>query len=505
MAVRSHIQQLFKAVPADSLAFFRVCFGFVLVWEVLRYFQYHWIDNYYIQPEFYFKYFGFEWVQPWADESMYLHFAALGVVAACVAMGLFYRFAALLLVPLFAYIFLLDQTRYLNHFYLVILLSMLMVLLPAHRDWSFDSAGKPLAERTVPNWAVWLLRAQLGLVYFYAGVAKLNADWLGGEPVRMWMAERTHFPYVGSWIDSEAMVYIMSYGGLWLDLFAFPLLLWKRTRLPMFLLCVFFHSSNKFLFNIGIFPYLMLAGTTIFFAPDWPRKLVDWALAKDLRRQVEGDKLNGPLASMELQTSAAQTPAPQDLQENTGPELPIKGAPTPSGAVLLGFIALWFALQILIPLRHFTYPGLVHWTEEGHRFAWHMKLRSKGGRATFRVVDPVSGRAWKVDPNSYLEPKQARKMATRPDMLLQFVHYLEEQWRQDYELADVEIYADCKCSLNGRRRVPLIDPERDLSKEARNLKHADWILPLNEPLRPPLDTTNLKRLEPASGSELPDQ
>ena len=81
-----------------------------------------------------------------------------------------------------------------------------------------------------------------------------------------------------------------------------------------------------------------------------------------------------------------------------------------------------------MPLRHLLYPGNVSWTEEGHRFAWHMMLREKSGRAIFTVTDPASGRVWRVRLSDHLTPRQIRKMSTRPDMLLQFAHYLARIW-----------------------------------------------------------------------------
>ena len=98
---------------------FGVLFGALMLWEVGRYFSHNWIELYYIEPKFHFTYYGFSWVRPWPGEWMHVHFLALGVLAVLILVGLCYRIAAALFFLGFTYVFLLDQARYLNHFYLV--------------------------------------------------------------------------------------------------------------------------------------------------------------------------------------------------------------------------------------------------------------------------------------------------------------------------------------------------------------------------------------------------
>jgi len=149
--------------------------------------------------------------------------------------------------------------------------------------------------------------------------------------------------------------------------------------------------------------------------------------------------------------------------------------------LLLGFIGVWLAFQVLFPLRHLLYPGSPSWTEQGHRFAWQMKLRDKDAEATFFVRDPATGREWRVALERYLLRHQAREMESRPDMILQFAHYLAREWAQTHGVERAEVRARVCASLNGRKAVLLIDPDRDLARVERSLRHADWILPLREP------------------------
>ncbi len=196
--------RLFAPVDIASLVFFRIAFGTIMAVEVLRYFYHGWIRRYYIDPTYHFSYYGFEWVQPWPGIGMYLHFIALGALAICIAYGFWYRVSTVLFFLGFTYVFLLDQANYLNHFYLIVLISFLMIFIPAHRSFSVDALERPqLRSETAPAWALWVLMAQMAIVYFYGGLAKLNDDWLRGEPIRTWLASRMDFPVIGPLFAEE--------------------------------------------------------------------------------------------------------------------------------------------------------------------------------------------------------------------------------------------------------------------------------------------------------------
>jgi vitamin K-dependent gamma-carboxylase len=444
-SLTSWLPRLFAPSDIASLVVARVAFGAIMLYEVWRYFSNDWIYAYYIEPTFYFSYFGFDWVKPWPGDGMYIHFFALGVLSTFIMIGFLYRLSATLFFLGFSYVFLLDETRYLNHFYLICLLAFLLIFLPTHRAFSVDSTIRPQIESTtVPAWALWTLRAQVGIAYFFAGVAKINGDWLQGEPMRMWLADRAHFPIVGPFFTQEWVVYLFSYGGLLFDLLVVPALLWHRTRPYAFVLAIGFHLMNASLFSIGIFPWLMIVATTLFFPPDWPRRFLPF-----LRTQ------------------------------HTGAACPIKLSRRQVGIALA--LGLYFLGQVLMPLRHFLYPGDPNWTEEGHRFSWHMKLRTKGGTATFFATDPDRNITWEISPADYLTSRQRDVMDTHPDMILQFAHYLARELRARGH-PNIEIRARAMVTLNGRPRVPMVNERVDLAKESRSLLPSDWIIPLREPL-----------------------
>ena len=271
------IDHLFEEVDAASLVFLRVSFGIIMLVEVWRFWSHGWIERYFIDPDLYFKYYGFEWVEPWPGTGMYWHFVLIAVLAFLIMVGALYRLAAVLFFLAFTYVFLLDQARYLNHFYLVILMAFILMVVPANRAFAVDARLRPGTRRdTVPAWSVWMFRLQFEVLYIYAGVVKVNADWLRLEPMGMWLARRDDWAIIGPLFNQDWVVAVAAYGAIAVHLIGAPLLLFRRTRAFVMVLYFIFHLMNHFLFQIGIFPWLAMAGTLVFLEPDWPRSALRW-------------------------------------------------------------------------------------------------------------------------------------------------------------------------------------------------------------------------------------
>ena len=442
---------MYRPVDSASLVAFRIGFGSLMAWEAYRYLELGRVERYYMDPIYTFTYWGFDWIQPWAGEGMIIHFWALGIFALLMMVGYYYRLSAWIFFFAFTYVSLLDKAKYLNHFYLIALISFLMAIVPAHASYSVDARRNPkVKSSTVPFWSVAVLRMMVGIAYLYGGIAKLNADWLQGWPMRMWVASRDDVWFIGDFATHPWAGLVFSYGGLIVDLILVPMLLWPRTRIAGFMLVLVFNLMNQQMFTIGIFPWFMMAGSTIFFNPDWPKRALEFLL--------EGKKIFAKVK--------AKAPKKFSLRQQWV-----------AGVVLV--FAVW---QILFPFRHFLYPGNVSWTEEGHMFAWHMKLRSKQGRTNFTVVDPNTYRTFAIELEDYLTDRQIRKMTTRPDMMLQFAYYIEDVYKEK-GIEDPAIYVDAMVRLNGRPYQQMIDPTVDLTTVSRHpFQHADWILPLTTPL-----------------------
>ena len=436
-----------QPVDGSSAAVFRIAFGLVALTAVIRFFAYDWIDQLYVEPAHHFSYVGFEWVHAWPAPWMQLHVAALGVLALAITLGWRYRASALLFTLGFTYIELIDKTTYLNHYYFISLAGMLLCILPTHRAWSLD-ARRLRSDGAVPRWTVWALRSQVAVVYAFAGLAKLNPDWLlNAAPLRIWLPQHAELPLIGSLLDELWVAYALSWAGAAFDLTVVAWLLWGRSRPIAFVVLIAFHLITGQLFMIGVFPWMMIAAALIFFAPDWPRRL-QWF--RPARRPE-------PATPLEPRAVAA------------------RGQPTRRARALVLIALVAVAVQIVVPLRHQLYPGSVRWNEEGYRFSWRVLLTEKVGSVEYRVTDSADGRTWLVDPATYLSALQAERMTTQPDLILATAQII----RDDYAARgqDVEVRADAFVAVNGRPYARLIDPEIDLARERQGVGAKRWILP----------------------------
>jgi hypothetical protein len=281
-------------------------------------------------------------------------------------------------------------------------------------------------------------------VYFYAGAAKLNSDWLWqGEPLRLWLGTFTDTPVLGPLFEERWLATGMSWAGALYDLSVAPLLMWRRTRAFAFAAAVVFHVSVWLMFPIGIFPWVMLVGATLFFEPGWPRR---WLT-----------RISSRIGSVSLPSAPRATPP-----------------------ALLVVVGVHLIVQVLVPLRFLLYPGWVNWSEEGFRFAWRVMLVEKAGQVEFEVVVPSARKRFQVFPRRELTALQYRMMATQPDMIHQYALHLKHRYAER-GYPDAEVYARAWVSLNGRPSHALIDPNVDLASEPRSLRPSRFIVPLPRP------------------------
>jgi hypothetical protein len=440
---------LFAPVDIASLVFFRVYFGAMMLWELWDLYAKGLIKTVYVDARFHFTFYGFEWVRPWPGNGMYWHFALLAVLAAFVMAGFVYRASALLLWLGFTYVFLLERAVYLNHYYLTCLLCFVLIFLPAHRAWSIDvKLGPQIRTDFVPAWTLWLLRFQVALPYVFGGIAKLNTDWLQGQPMQMWLSISVWRYLFGPIFEEHWVALAFSWGGLVFDLAIVPLLMWPRTRAIAFSVAVAFHLMNAFMLDIGIFPWLMIGATTVFFRPDWPRHVI-----------------TQPGVPTKLPAPPAPWPTP----------------PIRAQKIIAALLAVYALVHVVLPLRHWLYPGNSLWTDEGATFSWHMMLRAKVNALRIVVTDSATGKSSPADLSRWLSPLQIERMGHDPEMMREFAVFLRQKHQDQGEDIDVRVVG--WCSLNGRKPQRLIDPSVDLSRQTRALGHQSYILPLREPFR----------------------
>ncbi|MFY0598508.1 MAG: HTTM domain-containing protein [Cyclobacteriaceae bacterium] len=437
-------ERLFRPVDNSPLVFFRIAFGFLLVAEAWGAIAVGWVKEVFIDPQYFFTFIGFSWLETLAGNTMYFYFFAMGAAGVMVMLGLYYRLSMAMYAILWAGSYFFHKEAYNNHHYLMVILTALMVFVPANQYASLDVKRNPkIKSLTCPQWCIWIFASLMAVVYFYASVAKLYPDWLNAEPISIWFEAKKNYWLIGPLLTKSWFHYFISWGGILFDFFIVPALIWKKTRKYAFMVSLFFHLFNSAIFQIGVFPYLAIAIEVFFIEPDLIRRLFF--------------KNKPPISKEHLKRDTYKV----------------------NNAVLV-VLGLFLTIQVLLPLRHWLYQGNVHWTEEGHRLSWHMMLRSKNGYVSMKVVDNDSGQSWFIKSSDYLTSKQSRAIAVHPDMLWQFVQILKNDFRsQGHD--NVSIFAIGKARLNKSDYQELYDPSYDLaSVEWQPFEHSEWLLPLAE-------------------------
>ncbi len=396
-----------------------------------------------ITGNYHFSYQLFPFVKPWSNPTlMHAHFVVNFILGVLVALGFFYRYTVWLFFLTGTSLFLMEKSLYINHIYLYCLCIFLFGFLPANRGWSWDVWRKPeLAVSEVPAWTVYILIFQISLVYLFAGIAKINADWLQAQPIQIWLSERGNYPFIGSWLTQPWYAYLVAYGGLFFDLLVVPLMLWPKTRLFTFIVGIFFHVTNVATFGIGTFPWFSIAATALFFPPAVFRKWLDKKLL---------------------------APGTKTFTYQNQPKL------------VYGVIGVFVIIQLLAPLRPHLYSGNASWTEEGHFFAWRMMLRAKRGYIQFFVKDGPNGTPKVVPLDAHLNTRQITKMQGNPDMILQFAHYLEDYYRREEGYQQPEVNVKGRVKLNARKSQAIVDEQINLVQEKRGWHPYPWILRLEK-------------------------
>lgn len=455
MGIKANIDRFFsKETSIAPLVVFRIIFGGLMLFGISRFMIKGWVDQLYIQPEYYFGYLGFEWVTPLHGSWMYLPFILMLIASVGIIFGAFYRISSFIFFISFTYVELLDKSNYLNHYYFVSLMAFLMMLVPAHRYLSVDSAIFPQIRRKITfKWHIDIIKFQLACVYIFAGIAKINSDWLfDAQPLKTWLQAHHSMPVFGDLLRSEWLAYAFSWTGCFYDLFIVFFLIMDRTRPFAYLAVIFFHFVTWYLFPIGVFPWVMIFSTLIFFSPAFHSSLIN------AMRKLFGK------SSVRFKSARILPRTP---------------------AVLKGFIIVYISAQILIPFRFVLYPGDLFWNEEGFRFSWRVMLMHKEGHATFYVRDPETGKEIEIDNSRFLTQTQEDQMATQPDMIIQYARILKTYYNgrklefagQQFVIENPEVYAQIYVSLNGRPSQLFVDKKVDLSLQPYNLKHRDWIEP----------------------------
>ena len=434
------------------LATLRIAFGAIMLVSTLRFISRGWVSSFYINPRFHFTFYGFGWVKPFGEAGTYALFALMAIAALMVTIGLLYRAAIILFFLTFSYAELMDKTTYLNHYYFVSIVAFLLILVPAGRYFSVDARLWPQSKVDyVPGWCINIFKLQLVLVYFFAGLSKLNYDWLiAAMPLRIWLPANSQLWLVGGLLTQLWIAYVFSWFGFLFDLLIGFFLLNDRYRGWAYLLVLIFHLSTGWFFKIGMFPYIMIFVTLVFFSTETHLKIL---------------KAIGRLFGAK----------PQNVAPDKTYQLP-----SAAKAIVTAVLVLHFILQIVVPFRYLMYPGKLYWTEEGYRFSWRVMLMEKGGTAFFHVKDPRTGKRAEVINSEYLTSFQETQMSTQPDMILQYAHFLADVYRKK-GIQNPVVTAESYVTLNGSGSRLFIDTTVNLAAQQETMfGHNKWIRPFKD-------------------------
>ena len=421
-----------SVVPLVTL---RRCFALLVLFSTIRFVLNGWVHTQVLDPTWTFPFDGFEWLprpNVWGAASLFSGMM-LGGLLMLREQGA--RLGALLFFLCFTYVELLDKSNYLNHYYFVSLVAFMLIWLPT--TWRTPQ---------VPKVVVFSFRFMLGLVYGYAGLAKLNADWiLHAQPLAMWLPQHSAVPVLGKCFAMREVAFLFSWAGAAFDLVAPFALFSDRVRPYFYPILVTFHVLTWVLFPIGVFPWVMIACTTVFFTDSWHEAL--WA------------KLQKWLPQAKLTPTEVKWPSWKQVA-----------------------LVTFLLIQGVFPWRHLAYDGSVFWHEAGYRFGWRVMLMEKAGWTTF-FIQNEEGEEREFPTGSFLTPNQDKMMSTQPDLMVQTAKHIRQIWDDAYG-ERVKVRAEVWATLNGRRSQLMVDPFEDLASLENGWEPRTFVLPLDSVIRP---------------------
>lgn len=429
------MKKLFQPIDNAPLIIFRIFLGFLLAAETFGAILTGWVKRVLIDPEFTFSHIGMEWLQPLPGYGMYFYFCLMGICGILVMLGYKYRFSLGLFTILWTGVYLMQKTSYNNHYYLLILVCLIMLFLPANKYASLDVRNNPLIKQnTMPQWCSFVMIFQVTIVYFYATVAKFYPGWLNGSFTAI-ILSNTEFLSFRKIFSQHWFHLFIAYSGIAFDMLIVPLLLWRRTRTIAFLAAISFHIFNAIFLQIGIFPFFALSFIVFFYPPEKIRSIF-------FKKKI-------PLEYAE------------PLSQNK--------------SALVYFFIPFFIIQLILPIRHHFIKGDVLWTEEGHRLSWRMMLRQRQGYATFKIIDKKTQKEIPYNHLKRLTQKQQGFVSCNPDGIWQMAQIIKKEFAS--KGTDVSIYVNAKTSINGEKYKTLINPETDMAAAKWNyFFHNEWIL-----------------------------
>tara|TARA_Y100001934_G_C12267919_1_gene733341 strand:- start:11 stop:1327 length:1317 start_codon:yes stop_codon:yes gene_type:complete len=428
-------------VSGITISIFRILFGIVLSLQSIYWVITGFIQKNIIDPTFLFPFI--KNVTPLSDNLMIYGLNGLLVISPILMIiNKFYKIGLVIYLLSFTYLWVLCQGYFNNHYYLISLICFLLLF--------SKSPFSRIEKVRVPQFHLYSLIFLIVAVYIIAGINKLNPYWLYDVQPMTFILSKAGLK------ESSFLIPLLSYLGLFFDLFIGPILLFKKTRNYGIVFSIFFHVLNFIIFllvggEIGFFPFIMIATLILFIEPSWIEERLLTNNARILSRQ----NLNVHLTYLLL---------------------------------------IFLSLQIIIPFRHFFFKGYVDYNGIGQRFSWRLKNMYKEpvtqpGLINFTVLtsngDTVStfhlGNINKA--NIILTDRQKTNLIYYPNMIPVFAKKIEDKFQESINNKNFDfiIHGECEIGFMGRKSELLFSPKIDLTKiSSLSHKTNSWLNPLKQ-------------------------
>lgn len=449
--IKKFRRSLFQEVHPASLGLFRILVGIVLFCQTSWFIGVDFISENIYKPVVHFQFF--EFLSPLPKNIMKLLMFCLLTSSALITIGKWFKYACAFFCISFTYLWLLDKGYFNNHYYFISLLTFLLMFTNAD-SWGAVGTNEKSRKTSIPYWQVFIIKAQIVIVFFVAGVNKLNPYWMYEFQPMKHILETKALVDGYPWLNSEVYFAIFSWFGMAFDILIGFLLWIKPTRKIAIILYVIFNITNFWLFHnigeIGFFPFLLLACLAIFISPQ--KVAQKFSFNKNEKRQ---NKINVRGVNLSATSKGRE-------------------------ALIYYSLVTYIIFHLILPFRHLLYEGNVDWTGEGQRFSWRMKIMYKESDMHFYLVEEGRTEKREVNVNSFLTQKQYTNLIYYPDLIPEVAKYIKKEGIRR-GIKNPRVVADYKIGFMGGEKRYLVNPDTDLSQlSSFSLSHPTWILPLNQ-------------------------
>jgi hypothetical protein len=432
------LEHLHKPGHIAPIATFRFLFGLILFFHSISFFFNDAIKTIFEEPNYFFSHSGFEWLIPLPLPWMYVLFGALSVLALMISAGLFFRVSSILFLIIYLYVSNIDkaQAYQFSDFYSLTL--FIVLLLPSHRYFSLDILRKPsLRVDYIPRWCSWVLKIQVAMVFFDAGLSKLNTTWLlESQPFLTWVNNYWGNGFLGNIFSIQAVAMFTCWFIVFVE-FAGPVaMFFSKTKVKVYIFLSIFLLFSFLLLPTGFLPIQIILLSTIY-------------LSESLHHNVTSR--TAYFLNDFLQFN------PKVFKSGRNLMLAYKNK-----LIVPLFFTWMFSILVFSNLSHF----ITYWKSEDKlkdlRISDKLIINKKEGKLKLYVYDEIDSTMTEIDLDQELTSKQLNAMAVNPSLLLQYSKYLNKKFLASGD-ENIQINADAFISYNGKSFERFIDPKLNLA------------------------------------------